>query len=276
MNESREKELLNTDNLKELSRLIDMGLGLPLRLTKTGVRMISDSIQSFQNKSKDCKDHGKHSCDCDWCNADCWDHEFCSCCYTSNPPTDLWIDARMGEIRLRKFVIENNRKMDVKLSVEVINLMDACGNKLSPNGVIITSPDKEVIVPACSCIDAQVNVVFKAPLKPNNTYYAEIIIIKGECAPDPITLGFHIEPEDIVDHLVLYDPCRPQKGRFVEFESCCICGCSPSSCGCSKTRKYYLCNNQQSKDDSGNDIQTAEPKIDTAGNIENVKEFQKY
>ena len=266
------KDCDNTSSFnEEMNKLIDLGFDLQMQLTRTGVRLFSDSLRFLQNPSKNLLNRGIHSgsCDCHGCDADCWDHECCSCNSGFHHSTDLWVDARMSEIRVRKFVIENNRNEAVTVFVEVINLMDACGNKIESRGVIVPYPSNEVVIPACSCIDVMVAILFRAPLKANNTYYAEISI-KGECAPDPVTLGFHIEPEDVVDHLVLYDPCRPQKGRFVEFESCCICGCSPCTCGCSKVRRYYLCNDEDHSDEDEQGRETARPAFDFATFMESV------
>ena len=226
----RKKPKSKCDHQSGIDEMLELGFLLPLKFAQTGLDLLTESLQKFKRPSFD------FSNDCDWCNSDCWEESICSCCYTSDPATDLSVEGRLGERRVRRFIIENNLSTASTPEITVTALIDSCGNKLDPKGIISFKPEKATIA-ANSCLEVIVLLNLVPLLEAGNTYFAEIQV-KGSCRTEAITLSICMEPEGLIDHLVLCDDCRPQQGRFVEFESC---GCSTKNCGCSKTRRYYLC-----------------------------------
>lgn len=221
------------DSRNMLNELIELGLIMPLNLALSGLSRFSNSIQDFQ-KTNVCASN--KSCTCSCCDMD--QLNLSNCCNAAKRTTDLSVQARMGEVRVRRFVVENNLNKDVEINIEVSHLIDAYGKSIdNTQGLISVSPQKQLIR-ACECQNVEVIIKLEKPLSASNTYFTEIRL-KGGCEPDPVTLSICIEPDEEADHFVLYNRCKPQKGRFVVFEDCCNCGCSQSVGERSKTRHYY-------------------------------------
>lgn len=188
-------------------------------------KLMSNAFQSNSSKSS--------------CLCECMDPRMD--CYTCGPlksDTDLKLEARLGERRVLFLLVENNKNVPQQVTVQTNLIMDACGNTPDAIENILISPTTFVI-PACQCQRLRIAIDVATPFQDGMVYYVEIRLT-GECIDELVTLGIWVQPDHYADHYVLVDPCRPKKGKFVEFHNC-DCGC------CSEPKTYYVCDETQGK-----------------------------
>lgn len=215
-----------TDSEKIWSDMLQLGLKNWTDMMGLMGNLATAAMKPGASKSKDCGCHDAPG----WLD--------CAPCGPKTATTDLKLDTRLGEHRRLTLLIENNRKVESSFTVKVTKLIDACGQELKvPDGtanvnLINFSPMEGVIQPdACQRVDVLVNLA--PPFQGGQVYYAEIQL-EGSCCAREVSLGIWVQPDNLADQLMLCDPCRPKKGKRVEFNRC--------NCGnCPDNRNYYIC-----------------------------------
>lgn len=179
-------------------------------------------LSSNWNKSKE-----KCRCDCMDPMIDCYP------CGPLRSDTDIKLETRLGELRVLSILVENNRNVPQEVKLDVKTIFDACGNMLENKREVIRFAPDSITIPACDCQRAMIVVHVRPPFDDGQVYYAEIMV-SGDCFDEIVSLGIWVQPDHYIDHFVLTDPCRPKKGKFVEFRNC-NCDC------CSEGKLYYVC-----------------------------------
>jgi len=208
----------------------------PLDLVKLGLKGLDSTINiiddllnaaSIGTSSQGCNCGGNCTCECMDPMMECYS------CGPLKSTTDLTLETRLGERRMLSFLVENNKEIPQTISVGVSLLMDSCGNTIDGGREIFSFSPSTFVIPECQCLRIRMAVNIHQPLQEGHVYYAEIRIT-GQCAEEKITLALYVQPDNYIDHFTLIDPCRPKKGKFVEFHNC-DCGC------CSEGSTFYIC-----------------------------------
>ena len=194
-----------------------------LRQIIKSVNLLGESLNVGRNSKKHC------GCGCGGFDSHCMT---CAPCGPATSSTDMTLETRLGERRRLTILIENNQKKESNFNISVAKIIDACGEEITNNELITFYPN-EGNIPACKCQKVETLVDIGTNLQPGMVYYVEIKI-DGQCCSNEISLGIWVDQETMIDGLVLCDPCKPRKGKFIEFSEC-TCGC------CDNSTKYYLC-----------------------------------
>jgi hypothetical protein len=125
---------------------------------------------------------------------------------------DLRIDSRLGDTRIKEILVENNSPRPVDINLHADPWVDASGGSVG---------DKITLAPASFHLEPRASQPFTAtidvssPFVPGISYFTSIHL-EGSSAR-PVSVELSVTPQDRVDVLALTDPCRPRRGRFVEF-----------------------------------------------------------
>jgi hypothetical protein len=125
---------------------------------------------------------------------------------------DLRIHSRLGDIRSKDILVENNSPRPVDITLHADPWVDASGGHVDDK--ITLAPTNFHLEPRASQpFTATIDV--SAPFVPGISYFTSIHL-EGSSAR-PISVELSVTPQERIDALALTDPCRPRRGRFVEF-----------------------------------------------------------
>ena len=192
--------------------LFNAGLDLQEKVLQYGMAVIKNTLgeRSHRHCCGDCHDADQYGR---------WDAS-----------TDIKVQARFGEIRKVKFLVENNRSDDATIQVSAGPFIDSSGQEFDNNLVFFTPQSITLKAGESAGIEATIQV--NKPHEDDKAYYTEFRVTG--CPADPIKVGIFVLSNKFYDLYTLCDHCRPHQGTFIEFCDCCDCGC------CEHCTRYYI------------------------------------
>ncbi len=136
---------------------------------------------------------------------------------------DLSIETRIGEVREKVILVENNGPREATITLEADPWMDDSGQQV-PGASIVFTP-ASVTLKHCETAQVRARITVSEPLVAGKNYFSRIHL-RG-CARRPISVELRVAAENRIDLYTECESCRPGCGEFVEYcdESCCEEGC---------------------------------------------------
>jgi len=200
--------------------LLEAAIMAPLAITGCVLQTVKHCLTSA------CCGTWCNSCDTCGCNCDCKDkggehkerhHHDCS-------TADLKIDTRLGEVREKMILVENNSPHTATITLEADPWLNIAGAQA---GASIVFDPPTVTLEHCKTALVKATINVNQPLEAGKSYFSRIHLRGCSCCP--ITVELCVASENRVDYYAACDSCRPRCGHFVEF--CHECEEGHGKCG---------------------------------------------
>jgi hypothetical protein len=127
--------------------------------------------------------------------------------------TDIRVEARKGDVRDKVILVENNSPRDVDIVLEADPWMDSTG---ASHPTTITFDHAGLHLAPGEAREFTATIAVTDPPLTSGVSYFTRIHLKGSGAK-PISVELCVEPLNRIDFYAQTDPCRPRRGRFVDY-----------------------------------------------------------
>jgi hypothetical protein len=159
---------------------------------------------------------------CDSCNT-CGCH--CRCEYKPHHHrhpdccgADLKIETRIGEVRQKMILVENNSPRPATITLEADPWLDSSGTQVGGTAERVSSivfDPATVTLATCQSASVKATINVADPLQAGRSYFSRIYL-RG-CSRPPISVELCVAPDTRIDYYAECESCRPRCGHFVEF-----------------------------------------------------------